>query len=121
MPIKDQGIVKSPVRIGPDCWIGAKVSVLRGTPDRPRLRCSARTPWSRGDIPDVRDRRRRPARVVRNRQADYEAAAAPRAPRSRTSPARPTPPCRPVCSRLNRCDLHQLALTIVGSATFYTV
>ncbi|HEX6231985.1 MAG TPA: acyltransferase [Jiangellaceae bacterium] len=30
-PIKDQGIVKSPVRIGPDCWIGVKVSVLRGT------------------------------------------------------------------------------------------
>lgn len=30
-PIKDQGIVKSPVRIGPDVWIGAKVTVLRGT------------------------------------------------------------------------------------------
>lgn len=31
VPIKDQGIVKSPVRIGPDVWIGAKVTVLRGT------------------------------------------------------------------------------------------
>ena len=31
LPIKDQGIVKSPVRIGPDCWLGAKVTVLRGT------------------------------------------------------------------------------------------
>lgn len=30
-PIKDQGIVKSPVRIGPDCWLGTKVTVLRGT------------------------------------------------------------------------------------------
>jgi acetyltransferase-like isoleucine patch superfamily enzyme len=30
-PIKDQGIVKSPVRIGPGSWIGTKVSVLRGT------------------------------------------------------------------------------------------
>jgi acetyltransferase-like isoleucine patch superfamily enzyme len=30
-PIKDQGIVKAPVRIGPDCWIGTKASVLRGT------------------------------------------------------------------------------------------
>ncbi|MEI2643389.1 MAG: acyltransferase [Candidatus Nanopelagicales bacterium] len=30
-PIKDQGIVKSPVRIGPDCWLGAKVTVTRGT------------------------------------------------------------------------------------------
>lgn len=31
VPIKDQGIVKSPVRIGPDVWIGTKVTVLRGT------------------------------------------------------------------------------------------
>jgi acetyltransferase-like isoleucine patch superfamily enzyme len=30
MPIKDQGIVKSPVRIGPDCWLGTKVTVTRG-------------------------------------------------------------------------------------------
>lgn len=30
VPIKDQGIVKSPVRIGPDCWLGTKVTVLRG-------------------------------------------------------------------------------------------
>lgn len=30
-PIKDQGIAKAPVRIGPDCWIGVKVSVLRGS------------------------------------------------------------------------------------------
>lgn len=29
-PIKDQGIVKAPVRIGPDVWIGVKASVLRG-------------------------------------------------------------------------------------------
>ena len=31
IPIKDQGIVKSPVRIGPDVWVGTKVTVLRGT------------------------------------------------------------------------------------------
>ena len=30
MPIKDQGIVKSPVRLGGDVWIGEKASVLRG-------------------------------------------------------------------------------------------
>lgn len=30
-PIKDQGIVKAPVRIGPDIWIGTKASILRGT------------------------------------------------------------------------------------------
>jgi acetyltransferase-like isoleucine patch superfamily enzyme len=29
-PIKDQGIVKSPVRIGGGSWLGTKVSVLRG-------------------------------------------------------------------------------------------
>lgn len=31
LPIKDQGLVKTPVRIGPDCWLGTKVTVLRGT------------------------------------------------------------------------------------------
>jgi acetyltransferase-like isoleucine patch superfamily enzyme len=30
VPIKDQGIVKSPVRIGDDVWIGEKATVLRG-------------------------------------------------------------------------------------------
>ncbi len=30
-PIKDQGIVKSPVRIGDDVWLGTKVVVTRGT------------------------------------------------------------------------------------------
>ena len=29
-PIKDQGIIKSPVRIGADSWVGVKASVLRG-------------------------------------------------------------------------------------------
>jgi acetyltransferase-like isoleucine patch superfamily enzyme len=29
-PIRRQGIVKSPVRIGNDCWIGEKSTVLRG-------------------------------------------------------------------------------------------
>lgn len=30
MPIRKQGIVKSPVKIGDDCWIGEKSTVLRG-------------------------------------------------------------------------------------------
>ena len=30
VPIKDQGIAKSPVRVGPDVWIGEKATVLRG-------------------------------------------------------------------------------------------
>ncbi len=31
LPIKDQGIVKTPVRIGDDVWVGTKVVVTRGT------------------------------------------------------------------------------------------
>lgn len=30
LPIKDQGIAKSRVRIGPDVWLGTKVTVCRG-------------------------------------------------------------------------------------------
>ncbi|HEV7196578.1 MAG TPA: acyltransferase [Pedococcus sp.] len=30
LPVKDQGIVKSPVRIGDDVWLGTKVVVTRG-------------------------------------------------------------------------------------------
>ena len=30
VPIRKQGIVKSPVKIGDDCWIGEKSTVLRG-------------------------------------------------------------------------------------------
>jgi len=30
LPIKDQGIVKAPVRIGAGCWLGVKATVLRG-------------------------------------------------------------------------------------------
>jgi acetyltransferase-like isoleucine patch superfamily enzyme len=30
IPIKNQGIVKSPVKIGRDCWLGEKSTVLRG-------------------------------------------------------------------------------------------
>lgn len=30
-PITEQGLVKSPVRVGPDCWLGTKVTITRGT------------------------------------------------------------------------------------------
>lgn len=30
IPIKKQGVVKTPVRIGPDVWVGEKASILRG-------------------------------------------------------------------------------------------
>jgi acetyltransferase-like isoleucine patch superfamily enzyme len=78
IPIKDQGIVKSPVRIGPDCWLGAKVSVLRGTRVGRGSVLGAHA-VVRGDIPEYSIAVGAPARVVRNRLDDYRAAAAERA------------------------------------------
>src|SRR5262249_54299261 len=79
-PIKDQGIVKTPVRIGPDCWLGTKVSVLRGTRVGRGCVLGAHS-VVRGEIPDYSIAVGSPARVVRNRLADYEAAAAQRTQR----------------------------------------
>jgi acetyltransferase-like isoleucine patch superfamily enzyme len=77
-PIKDQGIVKSPVRIGPDCWLGTKVTVLRGTRIGRGCVLGAHS-VVRGDVPDYSIAVGSPAKVVRNRLADYEAAAELRA------------------------------------------
>lgn len=77
-PIKDQGIVKSPVRIGPDTWIGVKVTVLRGTRVGRGCVLGAHA-VVRGDVEDYGIVVGNPARVVRNRLDDYEAAAAQRA------------------------------------------
>ena len=78
LPIKDQGIVKTPVRIGPDCWIGVKVSVLRGT--RIGQGCVLGShAVVRGDVPGYSIAVGSPARVVRSRLDDYEAAADRRA------------------------------------------
>jgi len=78
VPIKDQGIVKSPVRIGPDTWIGVKASVLRGSRVGTGCVLGAHA-VVRGDVPDHSIAVGAPARVVRDRVADYEAAAAERA------------------------------------------
>ncbi|RSM76536.1 acetyltransferase [Amycolatopsis sp. WAC 01375] len=77
VPIKDQGIVKSPVRIGPDTWIGTKVSVLKGTRVGRGCVLGAHA-VVRGEIPDYSIAVGSPARVVRNRQDDYAADAARR-------------------------------------------
>ena len=45
VPIKDQGLVKSPVRIGDDVWIGTKVTVPAGHRHRLRARSWRRAPW----------------------------------------------------------------------------
>lgn len=78
LPIKDQGIVKSPVRIGPDCWLGTKVTVTRGTRIGRGCVLGAHA-VVRGDVPDYKIAVGIPARVVRDRRADYEAGAGTRA------------------------------------------
>jgi len=77
-PIKDQGIVKSPVRIGPDVWIGTKATVLRGTAIGPGSVISAHCLVNE-DVPPYSVAVGVPVRVVRNRVADYRAEAAKRA------------------------------------------
>ncbi|KQU02699.1 acetyltransferase [Rhodococcus sp. Leaf7] len=78
VPIKDQGIVKSPVRIGPDTWIAAKVTVLRETVVGRGCVLGAHA-VVKGHVPDYGIAVGAPARVVRNRKADWEAGAEDRA------------------------------------------
>jgi acetyltransferase-like isoleucine patch superfamily enzyme len=76
--IKDQGIVKSPVRVGPGSWLGVKSSVLRGTWIG-RGSVLAAHAVARGRYPDLSVIAGVPGRVVRDRQALYDADAARRA------------------------------------------
>jgi acetyltransferase-like isoleucine patch superfamily enzyme len=78
LPIKDQGIVKSPVRIGDDVWVGVKASVLRGAQVGRGSVLAAHT-VVRGEVPPHSVVAGVPGRVVRDRVAAYEAAAAERA------------------------------------------
>ena len=78
VPIKDQGIVKSPVRIGPDVWVGVKASVLRGTTVGRGSVLAAHT-VARGDYPELSVVAGVPGRVVRDRAAAYDADAERRA------------------------------------------
>jgi acetyltransferase-like isoleucine patch superfamily enzyme len=77
-PIKDQGIVKSPVRIGPGSWLGVKSSVLRGTWIG-RGSVLAAHAVARGRYPDLAVIAGVPGLVVRDRQQQYDAEAAHRA------------------------------------------
>lgn len=79
LPIKDQGIVKTPVRIGPDCWLGAKVTVLRGTRVG-RGSVLGANAVVRGDVPDYSIAVGSPARVVRHRKPADDLAEAPPEP-----------------------------------------
>lgn len=78
VPIKDQGIVKSPVRIGPDVWVGAKVTVLRGVTIGHGAVLAANSVINR-DIPAMAIAGGVPARVLKDRVEVYEADAVRRA------------------------------------------
>jgi acetyltransferase-like isoleucine patch superfamily enzyme len=78
VPIKDQGLAKSPVRIGPDCWLATKVTVLRGT-DIGRGTVIAANSVARGTVPSYSIAAGMPARVVKDRTAAYLAGAPQRA------------------------------------------
>lgn len=80
VPIKDQGIVKSPVRIGPDVWIGTKVTVLRGVSVGRGCVLAANAVVNK-DVPDYSVAVGVPVRVVANRQEAYVRATAERAAR----------------------------------------
>lgn len=77
-PIKDQGLVKSPVRIGPDCWLGVRSTVLRGSTIGTGVVVGAHA-VVRGEVPDHAVVAGVPARVVKNRRDAYDAQAARRA------------------------------------------
>jgi acetyltransferase-like isoleucine patch superfamily enzyme len=72
VPIKDQGLVKSPVRIGSDVWIGVKSTVLRGTTIGPGCVLAAHT-VARGEYPALSVVAGSPGRVVRDRRSAYAA------------------------------------------------
>ena len=73
-PIKDQGIVKSPVRIGADSWVGVKASVLRGADVGAGCVLAAHT-VVRSIVPAYSVVAGVPGRVVRDRRKALESPA----------------------------------------------
>jgi acetyltransferase-like isoleucine patch superfamily enzyme len=66
-PIKDQGIVKSRVRIGDDVWLGTKATVVRGVAIGDGAVVGANAVVTH-DIPDYGVAVGSPARVIRSRR-----------------------------------------------------
>lgn len=73
-PIKDQGLVTAPVRVGPQCWIGVKASVLRGTYAGTGCVLAAHT-VVRGTFPDHAVVGGVPGRVLKSRTDSADDAA----------------------------------------------
>src|SRR4029079_3539160 len=78
LPIKDQGILKGPVRIGPDTWIATKVTILRNTMIGPGCVLGSHA-VVKGEIPDFSIAVGAPAKIVKNRKLSWETSAAQRA------------------------------------------
>lgn len=76
--IRDQGLVKTPIRIGPGCWLGVKSSVLRGTVLGADSVLAAHA-VARGVYPARSIVAGVPGRVVADRDERYRHAAAHRA------------------------------------------
>lgn len=69
-PIKDQGLVKSPVRIGPDVWLGVKATVLRGTHIGHGSVVAAHS-VVRGEVPPLSVVGGVPGRILKNRRETF--------------------------------------------------
>lgn len=70
LPIKDQGIVKAPVRIGAGCWLGVKATVLRGCSVGDGAVVGANSVVTR-DVPPYAVVAGVPARVIADRQTAH--------------------------------------------------
>jgi acetyltransferase-like isoleucine patch superfamily enzyme len=77
-PIKDQGLVKSPVRVGHDCWLGIRSTVLRGSRIGAGVVVGAHS-VVRGEVPDEMIVGGVPAKPLKDRREAYEADADRRA------------------------------------------
>ena len=66
-PIKDQGLLTAPVRIGTGCWLGTKVTVLRGTVVGDGSVLAAHT-VARGEIPAGSVVGGVPGTIIKNRR-----------------------------------------------------
>lgn len=66
-PIRQQGLVKSPVTIGPDVWLGVKSTILRGSRIG-RGSVIGANALVRGEIPDFSIAGGVPARVIADRR-----------------------------------------------------